>query len=175
MSQSHDQESPLQVALAIYELLSFAETLPIGQTDSGKTAYIISTYRRQNQLFRRVLENIQNTEPNIWRGLSVTANTVDSCQGHEADLVILSMVRNHQTPFMRSLNRMNVAFTRAKYKMVIVGALPEITKEGKDFNDDRTLLDCLHGYEHLVRTRCSMSTRLELAFKLTKEALKKNE
>jgi hypothetical protein len=175
MSQSHDQESPLQVALAIYEVLTFVETLPVGQTDSDKSAYNISTYRRQNQLFRRVLEYIQNTQQNLWRGLAVTANTVDSCQGHEADLVGMSMVRNHQTPFMRSLNRMNVAFTRAKYKMVIVGALPDMTKEGKDFNEDRTLLDCLHSYDHLVKTKCSMSARLELALKLTKAALKNDE
>jgi len=172
LASSHEQESPQQVALAIYEVLSFADTLPIEQIDSDKTVYIISTYRRQNYLVKRVIEHIQNTKPDLLRGLLVTANTVDSCQGHEADLVILSMVRNRQTSFMRSLNRMNVAFTRAKYRMVVLGPLPEMTREGKKLEVDRTLLDCLHSYEHLVRIKCEPSARLQLAFQLTREALK---
>ena len=41
--------------------------------------------------------------------------TVDRFQGHEADLVFLSMVKQHGTPFLRNLNRLNVAITRARY------------------------------------------------------------
>jgi hypothetical protein len=165
----HEQESPLQVALALHEVMAYAETMPTGSSD--KTAYIISTYRRQNQLVRQVIEYVASVCPELWRGLVVTANTVDSCQGHEADLVVLSLVRKHQTTFMRSSNRMNVAFTRAKSKMVIVGPLPAKTKEGSAYADDRTLLDHLHDYEHLVHSQCAGSARLERAVQLTKEAL----
>jgi hypothetical protein len=165
----HEQESPLQVALALHEVMAYAETLTTNSPD--KTAYIISTYRRQNQLVRRVIEHVAMVCPEIWRGLVVTANTVDSCQGHEADLVVLTLVRERQTPFMRSSNRMNVAFTRAKSKMVVVGPLPAKTREGSVYAEDRTLLDHLHDYEHLVRSQCAGSTRLERAVQLTKEAL----
>jgi superfamily I DNA and/or RNA helicase len=149
--------------------MAYAETLTTNSPD--KTAYIISTYRRQNQLVRRVIEHVAMVCPEIWRGLVVTANTVDSCQGHEADLVVLTLVRERQTPFMRSSNRMNVAFTRAKSKMVVVGPLPAKTREGSVYAEDRTLLDHLHDYEHLVRSQCAGSTRLERAVQLTKEAL----
>jgi superfamily I DNA and/or RNA helicase len=55
--------------------------------------------------------------------------TVDSFQGSEADLVILSLVRNNQPPgvsalgFLRDKPRMNAALSRAKSKLVIVGSL----------------------------------------------------
>ena len=47
--------------------------------------------------------------------------TVDSFQGHEADLVVLSTVNSHPTPFLRNPNRLNVALTRARYQCVVVG------------------------------------------------------
>jgi hypothetical protein len=164
----HEQESPMQAALALHEVLAYCEAITPGQEGS---AYIISTYRRQNQLVRQVIEYVKLTRPELLRGLEVTANTVDSCQGHEAELVVLTMVRGTQTKFMRSRNRMNVAFTRAKSKMVVVGRLPSLTKEGRSNQADRTLLDCLHEYEHLVTSQCQASPRLRLAIKLTKEAL----
>ncbi len=168
---SHDQESPIQVTLALHEVLTYAQALE--SQASGQCAYIISTYRRQNQLMRRVVEHVTVNRPELWHGLTVTANTVDSCQGHEADLVVLSMVRTHQTKFMKSTNRMNVAFTRAKAKMVVLGPLPDQTKEGQANREDRTLLDCLHDYEYLIHSQCPASDRLELAIKLTQEALTK--
>ena len=49
--------------------------------------------------------------------------TVDKFQGKEADVVFLSMIKCGAVPlgFMDSPNRLNVALTRAKYQMVIVG------------------------------------------------------
>lgn len=47
--------------------------------------------------------------------------TVDSFQGHEADLVFLSLTNSRSTTFLNNLNRINVALTRAKYQCVIVG------------------------------------------------------
>jgi hypothetical protein len=172
-SSGHSQESARQVALALHEVMAFAESFKDDQ--QGKSSYVISTYRRQNLLVRKVLEHINRSHPDIWRGLTVSANTVDSCQGHEADLVVLTMVRDHQTPFMRSTNRMNVAFTRAKSKLVVIGPLPAMTRQGKTNDADRTLLDCLHGYEHLTRSQCLGSERLELAVRLTVEALRRHE
>jgi AAA domain len=172
-SPKSDLESPHQAALALHEVLTYAQSLE--SVAKEQSAYIISTYRRQNQLIRRVVEYVSIKHSRLWCGLTVTANTVDSCQGHEADLVVLSMVRTHQTAFMRSTNRMNVAFTRAKSKMVIVGPLPAQTKEGRENPDDRTLLDCLPEYADLIRSKCANSDRLRLAIQLTREALAQNE
>ena len=51
----------------------------------------------------------------------VDVRTVDSFQGHEADVVFLSVARQHPTPFLENRNRLNVALTRARYQNVIVG------------------------------------------------------
>jgi superfamily I DNA and/or RNA helicase len=52
--------------------------------------------------------------------------TVDRFQGHEADLLLLSFVRGGSKKrgavgFLNSPNRLNVALTRARYQIVIVG------------------------------------------------------
>jgi superfamily I DNA and/or RNA helicase len=47
--------------------------------------------------------------------------TVDSFQGQEADLVLLSLVRTHRVGFLDSRNRLNVALSRAKYCQVVFG------------------------------------------------------
>ncbi|MDY6977745.1 MAG: C-terminal helicase domain-containing protein [Pseudomonadota bacterium] len=52
---------------------------------------------------------------------NVKLATVDYFQGQEADLVILSMVNNERDGFLDSPNRLNVAITRARYQLVIVG------------------------------------------------------
>ena len=107
---------------------------------------MISTYKNQNQLCRRLVEHLYEAHGNLFDGVDVEANTVDSCQGHEADLVILSLVRDRQTPFMRSLNRMNVAFTRARSRLVILEDIPNRTEEAQASGQACTMLDALHDY-----------------------------
>ncbi|MOA29029.1 hypothetical protein D3C78_1500160 [compost metagenome] len=46
---------------------------------------------------------------------------MDRFQGHEADLVILSIASRHATSFLESPNRLNVALTRARYQRIIIG------------------------------------------------------
>lgn len=53
--------------------------------------------------------------------LSIELCTVDRFQGHEADLVILSIASRHATSFLESPNRLNVALTRARYQRIIIG------------------------------------------------------
>jgi len=47
--------------------------------------------------------------------------TIDRFQGHEADLVIISIANTRSTSFLESPNRLNVALTRARYQRVVVG------------------------------------------------------
>ena len=54
----------------------------------------------------------------------LTVNTVDGFQGQERDVVFISLVRaneNGQIGFLNDLRRMNVAITRARMKLVILG------------------------------------------------------
>ena len=54
----------------------------------------------------------------------ISVNTVDGFQGQERDVVFISLVRaneNGQIGFLNDLRRMNVAITRARMKLVILG------------------------------------------------------
>ena len=53
--------------------------------------------------------------------VTINLRTLDAFQGHEADMVFLSIVRSRPTVFLENPNRINVAVTRARYQQVIVG------------------------------------------------------
>ncbi len=83
---------------------------------------IISPYRAQVNYLRRLLRNESWARP--LRHL-ISVNTVDGFQGQERDVIILSLVRSnddHSIGFLRDLRRMNVAMTRARSKLIIVGS-----------------------------------------------------
>lgn len=86
---------------------------------------VLSFYNGQVSLIRRKLKNMFNTNANYNYTdghIKVSLNTVDRFQGQEADIVFLSMVRNSGSiGFMDSINRVNVAITRAKEKLIVVG------------------------------------------------------
>ncbi|MDY4174714.1 MAG: C-terminal helicase domain-containing protein, partial [Bacteroidales bacterium] len=82
---------------------------------------IISPYRMQTLLLRQMIASDSFFRP-LRKAISI--NTVDGFQGQERDLVIVSLVRsndNGQIGFLRDLRRMNVAMTRARHKLIIVG------------------------------------------------------
>ena len=58
---------------------------------------------------------------NKFKNLKVDFGTVDTFQGQERDFIIISMVRSSDIGFARSLNRINVAFSRAKQLLIILG------------------------------------------------------
>ena len=55
--------------------------------------------------------------------------TVDGFQGQEADLVLLTIGLPRTTSFTRSINRVNVAITRAKYQLVVIGDRTSIARQ----------------------------------------------
>lgn len=82
---------------------------------------IISPYRAQVQYLRQRLAHCSALRP--YRHLC-TVNTVDGFQGQERDVVFISLVRANsdgQIGFLRDLRRMNVAITRARMKVVLIG------------------------------------------------------
>ena len=89
---------------------------------------IISPYRAQVQLLRRLIKKREFFKP--YRHL-ISVNTVDGFQGQERDVIILSLVRSNdegQIGFLRDLRRMNVAITRARMKLIILGSVSTLTK-----------------------------------------------
>lgn len=82
---------------------------------------IISPYRSQVRLLRNLLKR-QYFFRSLRRHISV--GTVDGFQGQERDVIVISMVRSNDDGhigFLRDLRRMNVAMTRARMKLIIVG------------------------------------------------------
>ncbi|MBQ9357795.1 MAG: AAA family ATPase [Prevotella sp.] len=82
---------------------------------------IISPYRAQVQLLRQLLRKSEFFKP--FRR-AITVNTVDGFQGQERDIIVISLVRSNdegQIGFLRDLRRMNVAITRARMKVIILG------------------------------------------------------
>ena len=89
---------------------------------------IISPYRAQVQYLRRILRRNEYLRP--LRG-SITVNTVDGFQGQERDIIVISLVRANeqgQIGFLRDLRRMNVAITRARMKLIILGDAATMTR-----------------------------------------------
>ncbi len=80
---------------------------------------ILSPYREQVEYIQEEL----NEDPK-YQDLPISVHTIDGFQGQEIDVVILSLVRsNAQTEigFLKDYRRMNVAITRARLQLVIIG------------------------------------------------------
>ncbi|MDE6647447.1 MAG: AAA family ATPase [Prevotella sp.] len=89
---------------------------------------IISPYRAQVQYLRRLLMKREYFKP--FRRL-ISVNTVDGFQGQERDIIVISLVRSNdegQIGFLRDLRRMNVAITRARMKLIILGDKTTMTR-----------------------------------------------
>ena len=89
---------------------------------------IISPYRAQVQYLRSQLKKKEFFKP--FRSL-ISVNTVDGFQGQERDVILISLVRSNdegQIGFLRDLRRMNVAITRARMKLIILGNAETMTR-----------------------------------------------
>lgn len=89
---------------------------------------LISPYKAQVQYLRNKVKSSSFFRP--FRDL-ITVNTVDGFQGQERDVIFISLVRaneNGQIGFLNDLRRMNVAITRARMKLVILGETNTLTK-----------------------------------------------
>ena len=89
---------------------------------------IISPYRAQVQYLRRLLKKREFFKP--YRSF-ISVNTVDGFQGQERDIILISLVRANdegQIGFLRDLRRMNVAITRARMKLIILGDASTMTR-----------------------------------------------
>ncbi len=82
---------------------------------------VISPYRQQIQLLKEQLQH--STQLHIY-GDKISVNTIDSFQGQERDIVYISMTRSNSESrigFLSDIRRMNVAMTRARKKLVVIG------------------------------------------------------
>lgn len=89
---------------------------------------IISPYKAQVQYLRQLLK--KDSYFKAYRQY-ITVNTVDGFQGQERDVILISLVRANeegQIGFLNDLRRMNVAITRARMKLIILGDVSTLTR-----------------------------------------------
>lgn len=118
VSRSNLEEARL--ALRVFE------TLPL----QGHSLGVISPYRAQVELLKELLAGRPDT----------VVQTVDGFQGQECDVILISLVRSNgegQIGFLKDYRRMNVAMTRARKKLIIIGDSATIGQDGfyADFLD----------------------------------------
>ena len=104
----------------VVEVLERMERELTGQR-SRVTVGLITGYSAQVE---RLAANIDPGNERRWRMLAVDIATVDSFQGRECDVVVYSTVRSnreHRIGFLRDYRRVNVALSRARDLLVIVG------------------------------------------------------
>ena len=108
-----------------------SEVLSIGY-DLPESIGIISPYKAQVELISKMVD-----ESDLEFKRIITVNTVDGFQGQERDMIYISMVRSNETGeigFLSDERRMNVALTRAKRKLVVIGDSATIAAKSKFYN-----------------------------------------
>lgn len=119
---SSSKSNPHEARLLIHTLRDYIDFIGSSRVDDELTDFgIITPYKAQARLIRRLLK--MNYFLKAYRR-RITVNTVDGFQGQERDVIVISMVRDNDDGtigFLRDLRRMNVAITRAKMKLIIIG------------------------------------------------------
>ena len=117
-----------QIVLEVQAFLKYAKAHPKANGEPWSIA-CLTYYRKQEDELRKAIckllgsERASSYQQSAEHNVEVMIYTVDKFQGKEADLVFLSMIKSGSVPlgFMDSPNRLNVALTRAKFQMVVVG------------------------------------------------------
>jgi len=120
--------NPQEVEAVMAELKAFCDWAEDNAKNEKNEPYdvaILTFYKGQEKALRDALKKLPGNQNRYARfnhkGIAIKLATVDYFQGQEADVVFLSMVNTHRDGFMDSPNRLNVAITRARYQLVIVG------------------------------------------------------
>jgi len=138
------KSNPTEVELV---LKIVSDLIAAGDVEARNIA-VITPYSKQVQLIRTELSNFRfnrNVE-------NVRVGTVDSFQGQETDIVIFSAVRSNdmkELGFLRDSRRLNVAITRARRGLILVG-------------DQKVLRTCRHWaalLESCEKRGCSMDAK----------------
>ncbi len=116
-----------EVRLMMKELYAFDKFAQEGQHPENRkwTVSCLTFYLKQERKLREELrkftgEKTKNSQFSN-KNCDISLHTVDKFQGQEADVVFLSMVQNDRDGFLDSPNRLNVAITRARFQLVIIG------------------------------------------------------
>lgn len=136
LSKGHSRE---EIAVVIEELRQFMAWAARNARPDGQLweAAVLTFYRAQEKELRWAIRGLSGERYAMQESVlkhsgvpvvSAHVCTVDRFQGHEADIVFLSVANGWPTSFLESPNRINVAVTRARYQLVVVGNRHEMLK-----------------------------------------------
>lgn len=122
MNDGLSRVNPAEAALTMESLKNYFDKIGKDRIlEERIDVGIISPYKGQIRLLRQLLKKDRYWRP--FRSL-ITVNTVDGFQGQERDVIVISLVRSNaegDIGFLRDLRRMNVAITRARMKLILLG------------------------------------------------------
>ncbi|MDO4949707.1 MAG: AAA domain-containing protein [Bacteroidales bacterium] len=126
--QGESRVNTAEAALCIDRLKEYIERIGKNRLLEEHIDFgIISPYKAQVELLRKLVKHDNFFRP--YRPY-LTVNTVDGFQGQERDVIVISLVRsndNRQIGFLSDLRRMNVAITRARMKVIVMGNADTLT------------------------------------------------
>lgn len=143
----------LEASTLMNELRQFDQWAENNLREDGQPweVAVLTFYRGQEKQIRKQLRNWTSNKHamgHFQRGnkssphTTIALCTIDRFQGHEADLVFISIARPHPTAFLETPNRLNVALTRARYQRVVIGNRTGMfdARAKKDGSPQRSLL-----------------------------------
>lgn len=142
--------NPQEARFLIEQLEAYVDMLTVRHLMEENVDFaVISPYQAQIHLLRRLIRRSNKLRP-IRK--HITVETVDAFQGQERDVVILSFVRQNeagQIGFLQDLRRINVAMTRARHKLMLVGDSATLSRHGFF----KRLLEHVETYGRVVEIR----------------------
>lgn len=133
-------------------------SMPVQEKKPG--IMVITPYRDQKAYLADAIDALRS-RGQIDR-LDVDAFTLDSCQGREAEYVLISLVRSRATPFFDMPKRWNVALTRAMQGLFIIGNIDAYLREATD--ERRYQHNQRHRSERAARPLMSLLARILEAY-----------
>ena len=139
--------NPEEAALLVRHLTQVVTQLgQFYQPGNFPSIAVISPYKQQLLVLNEQLDHTPELQP--YRP-AISVNTIDSFQGQERDMVYISMTRSNdkaEIGFLSDIRRMNVAMTRARKKLVVIGDSGTLASH-PFYADFITYADQLKGYQ----------------------------
>ncbi len=121
---SYGRINKTEARLTLEALRGYVQKMGIHRLQEERVDFgVISPYRAQVHYLRHLIKRDEVLKP---LKKAITIDTVDAFQGQERDVIVVSMVRDNaqgQIGFLSDLRRMNVAITRARYKLIVLGSV----------------------------------------------------
>lgn len=128
VNETYGRINKPEAELLVKQLQEYIEKIGIERVLDERIDFgLISPYRVQVQYIRQIIKRNRFFIP--LRKL-ITIHTVDGFQGQERDVILISLVRANSEGnigFLNDLRRMNVAITRARMKLIILGDATTLT------------------------------------------------